>query len=89
MPNPAVGDSHPADNERQIAQRVAKLSAGQLGCLGLVKEHLSSKEIAAKLGISEENVKKRLAEAKLVLRPRLAHWIVQSGNTWRLANEPQ
>jgi len=37
-----------------IAGRVAQLTPGQLDCLRLVDQHLSSKEIAAELGISPQ-----------------------------------
>jgi DNA-binding CsgD family transcriptional regulator len=46
-----------------IAQRVARLTAGQLDCLRLVDQHLSSKEIAAQLGISSHTVDQRIRGA--------------------------
>ena len=63
MPNPAVGDQHPADHEQRAADRVARLTAGQLDCLRLVNEHLSSKEIAGRLGISPHTVDQRIRGA--------------------------
>jgi DNA-binding CsgD family transcriptional regulator len=46
-----------------IAQRVARLTKGQLDCLRLVDQHLSSKEIAAELGISSHTVDQRIRQA--------------------------
>ena len=40
--------------------RVARLSDGQRQCLALVNEHLSSKEIAQRLGISPHTVDQRI-----------------------------
>ncbi|MFP5329969.1 MAG: response regulator transcription factor [Alphaproteobacteria bacterium] len=62
MPNPAAGD-HPADVEPKFEERVAKLTKGQLDCLRLVAQHLSSKEIAAELGISPHTVDQRIRQA--------------------------
>ena len=47
--------------------RVARLSDGQLDCLRLVNEHLSSKEIAAMLGISPHTVDQRIRGALAIL----------------------
>ena len=49
------------------AARVAKLSQGQLDCLLLVDQHLSSKEIAVELGISPHTVDQRIRGALHVL----------------------
>jgi DNA-binding CsgD family transcriptional regulator len=46
--------------EDPVAARIARLSEGQLDCLRLVGEHLSSKEIAAELGISPHTVDQRV-----------------------------
>ena len=62
MPNPAVGED-PADIEPDVSERVARLSEGQLDCLRLVAEHLSSKEIAVELGISPHTVDQRVRHA--------------------------
>ena len=43
-----------------MSTRVAKLTRGQLDCLLLVDQHLSSKEIAAKLNISPHTVDQRI-----------------------------
>ena len=50
-----------------IAQRVARLSSGQLDCLRLVAQHLSSKEIAAELGISPHTVDQRIRQSLQIL----------------------
>ena len=63
MPNPALRDDHPADIEPEVAGRVAKLTPGQLECLRLVDQHLSSKEIAVELGISPHTVDQRIRQA--------------------------
>jgi len=51
----------------ELAARVARLSAGQLDCLLLVNEHLSSKEIAAELDISPHTVDQRIRGALHIL----------------------
>ncbi len=43
-----------------VYNRVARLSDGQRQCLALVDQHLSSKEIALKLGISPHTVDQRV-----------------------------
>src|SRR3954451_4584023 len=50
-----------------LAARVARLSAGQLDCLRLVDQHLSSKEIAGELGISPHTVDQRIRQALQIL----------------------
>ena len=50
-----------------IAEQVARLSKGQLDCLLLVDQHLSSKEIAVELGISSHTVDQRIRGALHVL----------------------
>ena len=50
-----------------MTARVAKLSAGQLDCLRLVDQHLSSKEIAAELKISPHTVDQRIRQALAIL----------------------
>ena len=49
------------------AERVARLSQGQLDCLLLVDQHLSSKEIAAELNISPHTVDQRIRHALQIL----------------------
>jgi DNA-binding CsgD family transcriptional regulator len=53
--------------EDQMAERVARLSPGQLDCLLLVDQHLSSKEIAAELHISPHTVDQRIRQALAIL----------------------
>ena len=50
-----------------VAERVARLSPGQLDCLRLVAQHLSSKEIAAELGISPHTVDQRIRQSLQIL----------------------
>jgi DNA-binding CsgD family transcriptional regulator len=63
------GDRGPPERaiEDLIAQRVARLSAGQLDCLRLVDQHLNSKEIAAELGISPHTVDQRIRQSLQIL----------------------
>ena len=46
-----------------VHDRVARLTPGQLICLDLVNQHMSSKEIAVELGISSHTVDQRLRQA--------------------------
>jgi DNA-binding CsgD family transcriptional regulator len=48
-------------------QRIARLSQGQRECLELVNQHLSSKEIALRLGISPHTVDQRVRQALQIL----------------------
>ena len=50
-----------------LAERIARLSAGQLDCLLLVDQHLNSKEIAAELSISPHTVDQRIRQALQIL----------------------
>jgi DNA-binding CsgD family transcriptional regulator len=50
-----------------LARRVAQLTPGQLDCLRLVDQHLSSKEIAAELDISPHTVDQRIRGALHIL----------------------
>ena len=59
----APQDSHGRTAPDLMAARVAKLTAGQLDCLLLVDQHLSSKEIAAELKISPHTVDQRIRQA--------------------------
>ena len=56
----AAGSQDPDDRTGAITARVAKLTQGQLDCLLLVDQHLSSKEIAAELNISPHTVDQRI-----------------------------
>jgi DNA-binding CsgD family transcriptional regulator len=62
----ADGHEGPA-NDDPMAQRVARLTPGQLDCLRLVDQHLSSKEIAAELHISPHTVDQRIRQALQIL----------------------
>ena len=67
MTNGVAGSQDPAQDDHAVASRVARLSAGQLDCLRLVNEHLSSKEIAAELHISPHTVDQRIRGALQIL----------------------
>jgi len=59
--------THDRGREDPMAQLVARLSRGQLDCLRLVNEHLSSKEIATELNISPHTVDQRIRQALRIL----------------------
>jgi DNA-binding CsgD family transcriptional regulator len=59
----AAGSHGPDDIDVTMAERVARLSPGQLACLLLVDQHLNSKEIAAELNISPHTVDQRIRGA--------------------------
>jgi DNA-binding CsgD family transcriptional regulator len=61
--DPSRFDLPPGDLEN----RVARLTQGQLDCLLLVDQHLSSKEIAGELGISSHTVDQRIRQALQIL----------------------
>jgi DNA-binding CsgD family transcriptional regulator len=63
------GMSNPSEppTDSNLHARVERLSDGQLACLLLVDQHLSSKEIAVELGISSHTVDQRIRGALHVL----------------------
>jgi DNA-binding CsgD family transcriptional regulator len=65
--NGAAGSPGPEQYDSVAASRVARLTPGQLDCLRLVNEHLSSKEIAAELHISPHTVDQRIRAALHIL----------------------
>ena len=70
--DPGLGDSgvtsHPGPKADSVEEsNVARLSDGQLDCLLLVDQHLSSKEIAVELGISPHTVDQRIRQALQIL----------------------
>jgi DNA-binding CsgD family transcriptional regulator len=76
-----------------LAERVARLSGGQLDCLRLVDQHLNSKEIAAELGISPHTVDQRIRQSLQILgverRAQAARIVAQySGPYQRLIHQP-
>ena len=56
-------DHGPHSPEDVIRARIARLTEGQLDCLRLVDQHLSSKEIAGELKISPHTVDQRIRQA--------------------------
>jgi DNA-binding CsgD family transcriptional regulator len=60
---PVGGPSSSSVADRAALERFARLSSGQLEVLRLVNRHLSSKEIAAELGISSHTVDQRVRGA--------------------------
>ena len=78
--------------DQSIEKRVERLTAGQLDCLRLVDQHLSSKEIAAELGISPHTVDQRIRQALQILgverRAQAARVVAQhSGPYQRLIHQ--
>jgi DNA-binding CsgD family transcriptional regulator len=63
----ATDEPRDRGGEDHMAQLVARLSPGQLDCLRLVNEHLSSKEIATELKISPHTVDQRIRQALHIL----------------------
>jgi DNA-binding CsgD family transcriptional regulator len=74
------------------AERVGRLSEGQLQVLRLVDEHLNSKEIAAELGISPHTVDQRIRGAIKTLgvskRQEAARVVAQVQPYQRLIHQP-
>jgi DNA-binding CsgD family transcriptional regulator len=76
-----------------MAERVAKLTPGQIDCLRLVDQLLSSKEIATELNISPHTVDQRIRQALAILgvprRNQAARIVSQhSGPYQRLIHQP-
>src|SRR5215216_5357904 len=87
--NAGDGRGNP-DNE--MVARITRLSAGQLDCLRLVDQHLSSKEIAAELKISPHTVDQRVRQSLQILgverRSQAARLVAQySGPYQRLIHQ--
>src|SRR5688572_3041512 len=85
--------SRDGPSQADIESRVARLSAGQLDCLRLVDQHLSSKEIAAELKISPHTVDQRIRGALHILgvdrRTQAARLVARhSGPYQRLIHQP-
>ena len=92
LPDGAEGQNGPA-NDDSTAQRVARLTPGQLDCLRLVDQHLSSKEIAAELHISPHTVDQRIRQALGILgverRTQAARIVAQYTRPYqRLIHQP-
>jgi DNA-binding CsgD family transcriptional regulator len=86
----ASGYSRPSqvsEPEDAMMLRVARLTAGQLDCLRLVNDHLSSKEIAAQLDISPHTVDQRIRGALHILgverRSQAARIVAQFGGEYQ------
>ena len=82
MSDSAKGPHSPAECE--MIARVGRLSVGQLDCLHLVNQHLSSKEIATELAISPHTVDQRIRQALQILgverRSQAARLVAQYGD---------
>jgi DNA-binding CsgD family transcriptional regulator len=63
----APRDASDSDATDEMAARVARLTRGQLDCLRLVDQLLSSKEIATELKISPHTVDQRIRQALAIL----------------------
>jgi DNA-binding CsgD family transcriptional regulator len=91
----APDDAREPDDGMKV--RVARLTEGQLDCLRLVDQHMSSKEIAAELNISPHTVDQRIRQALHILgverrqqAARIVAWrLAQSGAPYqRLIHQP-
>ena len=67
VPNVEAGSDDPARINSEMAERLARLTPGQLDCLRLVGKHLSSKEIAVELNISPHTVDQRVRQSLHIL----------------------
>jgi DNA-binding CsgD family transcriptional regulator len=90
VPEPSNHGLHSAQDV--IRARIARLTEGQLDCLRLVDQHLSSKEIAAELKISPHTVDQRIRQALHTLgverRTQAARLVAQySGPYQRLIHQ--
>jgi len=90
VPEPSNRDLR--STEDAIRARIARLTDGQLDCLRLVDQHLSSKEIAAELRISPHTVDQRIRQALHTLgverRTQAARLVAQfSGPYQRLIHQ--
>jgi DNA-binding CsgD family transcriptional regulator len=89
----AAGSDDPPKIDTETAERVARLTSGQLACLRLVGKHLSSKEIAAELQISPHTVDQRVRQSLHILgverRSQAARIIAEHGGEYqRLIHQP-
>ena len=89
----AARESRDPAGQDPVEARIARLSAGQLDCLRLVDQHLSSKEIAAELKISPHTVDQRVRGALQILgverRTQAARLVARhSGPYQRLIHQP-
>ena len=77
----------PPNMKDEAAGRVAKLTQGQLDCLLLVDQHLSSKEIATRLQISPHTVDQRIRNALQTLgverRTQAARLVAQAQDPYQ------
>lgn len=62
MPTDEFSRFQPVQDGEELA-RVARLTQGQVECLLLVNQHMNSKEIAVRLGISPHTVDQRIRQA--------------------------
>src|SRR5689334_5918384 len=90
--SPDDGERAPEMTQDPMAERVARLSSGQLDCLRLVDQHLSSKEIAGELKISPHTVDQRIRQSLQILgverRTQAARIVAQySGPYQRLIHQ--
>ncbi len=87
QPLDRCGELPDDDSHALIAERIARLSPGQLDCLRLVDQHLNSKEIAAELGISSHTVDQRVRQALAILgverRSQAARQVAQHGGPYQ------
>ena len=82
-----VGDESRQPADDYARERVARLTSGQLDCLRLVDQHMSSKEIAAELGISPHTVDQRIRQSLQILgverRSQAARMVAQYSDPYQ------
>lgn len=87
MSSAAIDPEQNAAADREMSERVARLTPGQLDCLRLVDQHLSSKEIALKLDISPHTVDQRIRGALQTLgverRTQAARIVARHGGPYQ------
>ncbi len=76
-----------SQHDPEDALKVQRLSRGQLECLHLVGQHLSSKEMAVELGISSHTVAQRTRQALQILgvarRAQAARLVARYGEPYQ------
>lgn len=86
VPDSGKGSGGPQQDDL-LAQRLGRLTPGQLDCLRLVDQHLSSKEIAGELGISSHTVDQRVRQSLAILgverRSQAARIVAQNNGPYQ------
>src|SRR6476646_8474962 len=86
--DPEQGGARRIESSDPAAEaRVARLTPAQLDCLRLVNQHLNSKEIAVRLGISPHTVDQRIRQSLQILgverRAQAARLVAEHGEPYQ------